>query len=138
METERLVCLAIFSANWFFFYLIRRNDAKTVSIVALACFHPVTKAQSAAIHFFLGSDDDVEADSEEEEERPNMKAALRKHTVTKKTASSQRRLEKTKKQAKKVKWSSAYSNFLSSISVGLGKNTGQRGEPQFPCSSAAS
>jgi len=44
------------------------NDAKTVSIVALAVFHPNTKVQSAAIHFFLGSDnDDGEPDSDEDD-----------------------------------------------------------------------
>lgn len=44
------------------------NDAKTVSIVALAAFHPNTKVQSAAIHFFLGSDqDDGEPDSSDDE-----------------------------------------------------------------------
>jgi hypothetical protein len=44
------------------------TDAKTVSIVSLAVFHPNTKVQSAAIHFFLGSDnDDGEPDSDEED-----------------------------------------------------------------------
>ena len=43
-----------------------RNDAKTVSIVAQGCFHPVTKVQSASLHFFLGSEDD-EPESEDEE-----------------------------------------------------------------------
>jgi protein SDA1 len=38
-----------------------------VSIVALGCLHPDIKAQSASIHFFLGTDDDVE-DSENEDE----------------------------------------------------------------------
>ncbi|OCF77307.1 protein SDA1 [Kwoniella mangroviensis CBS 8886] len=47
------------------------NDAKTVSIVALAAFHPNTKVQSAALHFFLGSDneDAEDTDSDEEEIR---------------------------------------------------------------------
>lgn len=43
-----------------------RNDAKTVSIVALGCFHPVVKVQSASIHFFLGSEDEDE-DSDDED-----------------------------------------------------------------------
>ena len=47
--------------------LLCRNDAKTVSIVALGCFHPVVKVQSASLHFFLGSDEEQE-DSDEEEE----------------------------------------------------------------------
>ena len=43
------------------------DDAKSVSIVALGCFHPVAKVQSAALHFFLGSEEEEE-DSDEEED----------------------------------------------------------------------
>ncbi len=43
------------------------TDSKTVSIIALGCFHPVTKVQSASLHFFLGSDEEKE-DSDDEEE----------------------------------------------------------------------
>lgn len=46
--------------------MVNRDDAKTVSIVALACFHPSTKVQSAAIHFFLGDEYQEELDSEDE------------------------------------------------------------------------
>ena len=38
-----------------------------MSIIALGCFHPVTKVQSASLHFFLGSDEEKE-DSDDEEE----------------------------------------------------------------------
>lgn len=38
-----------------------------MSIIALGCFHPVVKVQSASLHFFLGSDDEKE-DSDDEEE----------------------------------------------------------------------
>ena len=48
-------------------YRESRNDAKAVSIIALGCFHPVVKVQSASLHFFLGSDEEKE-DSDEEEE----------------------------------------------------------------------
>lgn len=44
-----------------------RTDAKPVTIIALGCFHPVTKVQSASVHFFLGSDED-KADSDEDED----------------------------------------------------------------------
>jgi len=37
-----------------------RNDAKSVAIVALGCFHPVTKVQSVSLHFFLSSDEESE------------------------------------------------------------------------------
>jgi hypothetical protein len=53
-----------------------RNDAKSVSIVALGCFHPVVKVQSASIHFFLGSEDEQE-DSESEDEVFTLAACLR-------------------------------------------------------------
>ncbi|KAG1804242.1 SDA1-domain-containing protein [Suillus subaureus] len=45
------------------------TDAKPVSIVALGCFHPVMKVQSASIHFFLGSDDEKEDIDDEEDEK---------------------------------------------------------------------
>jgi len=41
-----------------------RNDSKCVSIVALACFHPVAKVQNAALHFFLGADEEEDTDNE--------------------------------------------------------------------------
>lgn len=44
-----------------------RTDAKTVAIIALGCFHPVTKVQSASAHFFLGGDEEDGPDSDEEE-----------------------------------------------------------------------
>lgn len=44
-----------------------RNDAKTVSVVALGCFHPFTKVQSASLHFFLGSEDEEDEGSDEDE-----------------------------------------------------------------------
>jgi protein SDA1 len=43
------------------------TDAKPVSIIELGCFHPVTKVQSASLHFFLATEEDQE-DSDEEDE----------------------------------------------------------------------
>jgi len=43
-----------------------RSDAKSVAILAQGCFHPVTKAQSASLHFFLGSEE-LEDDEDEKE-----------------------------------------------------------------------
>lgn len=43
------------------------TDAKTVSIVALGCFHPIIKVQSASVHFFLGSEDDDDSDDESDQ-----------------------------------------------------------------------
>ena len=45
-----------------------RTDAKAVSIIALGCFHPTVKVQSASVHFFLGSDGEKEDSDDEQEE----------------------------------------------------------------------
>ena len=66
MEEGNLVCITVNSRRYPLI-IQRRNDTKTVSIVALGCFHPVVKVQSASLHFFLGSDEEQE-DSDEEEE----------------------------------------------------------------------
>jgi hypothetical protein len=47
------------------------TDAKSVSIVALACFHPVLKVQSASLYFFLGGDQD-EQDSDDESDQASV------------------------------------------------------------------
>jgi protein SDA1 len=39
--------------------------------LALGCFHPVVKVQSASIHFFLGSEEEQQEDSDDEEEEVN-------------------------------------------------------------------
>lgn len=49
-----------------------RTDSKPVSIIALGCFHPVMKVQSASVHFFLGSDDEKEDSDDEEDEVSNV------------------------------------------------------------------
>jgi hypothetical protein len=43
-----------------------RSDAKSVSIISQGCFHPVTKVQSASLHFFLGSEEMEESGDEDE------------------------------------------------------------------------
>ncbi|KJA27481.1 hypothetical protein HYPSUDRAFT_35380 [Hypholoma sublateritium FD-334 SS-4] len=75
------------------------NDVKTVSIVAQGCFHPVTKVQSASLHFFLGSeDDDPES---EEEEGVDVRSLHHKREINKKTRSADNKLRKQLKVAKK-------------------------------------
>lgn len=44
--------------------VIFRHDAKPVSILVQGCFHPVTKVQSASLHFFLGCEEDDEDDDD--------------------------------------------------------------------------
>ena len=55
-----------------------RNDAKTVSIVALGCFHPTLKVQSASIHFFLGTDEEEESSDDDEEVRGALVSTTRR------------------------------------------------------------
>lgn len=78
-----------------------RNDAKTVSIVALGCFHPVVKVQNACVHFFLGSDDAVE-ESEEEDNAPDLNKLAHQRKIKKKTKGLEAQLERSRKKAKKV------------------------------------
>ncbi|KAI0332066.1 actin cytoskeleton organization and cell cycle progression protein [Cubamyces sp. BRFM 1775] len=76
------------------------TDAKTVSIIALGCFHPVVKVQSASLHFFLGSDEDKEDSDDEEEDMPDVKALQHRREVNKKTRSGAKKLQKIAKAVK--------------------------------------
>ncbi|KAI0822667.1 SDA1-domain-containing protein [Trametes gibbosa] len=76
------------------------NDAKTVSIIALGCFHPVVKVQSASLHFFLGSDDEKEDSDDEEEDLPNVRALQHRREINKKTRSGDKKLQKMTKSVK--------------------------------------
>ena len=86
--------------------LWRKNvwrDAKTVSIVAMACFHPDTKVQSAAIHFFLiipgdGAEDDEDSD-EENNGGPDIKTVKHVLEINKKRKGSERKAKKDIKSA---------------------------------------
>ena len=89
-----------------------------IAIVSLGCLHPVTKVQSAALHFFL--DEEVEEDSDEDEEDvrtclglyvahilmssklPDIKALHHRRTINKKTRSGDKKLERTIKTVNKV------------------------------------
>ncbi|KAI0688738.1 actin cytoskeleton organization and cell cycle progression protein [Cytidiella melzeri] len=76
------------------------NDAKTVAIVALGCFHPVVKVQSASLHYFLGSDDEEEASDEDEDDLPDAKTILHRREINKKTRSGDKKARKTLKTIK--------------------------------------
>ncbi|GLB35212.1 putative protein required for actin cytoskeleton organization and cell cycle progression [Lyophyllum shimeji] len=77
------------------------TDAKTVAIIALACFHPVTKVQSASVHFFLGSDEEIADSDDEEEEEVDVRALQHRREINKKTRSGQKKLQKALNAAKK-------------------------------------
>ncbi|KAL4065405.1 SDA1-domain-containing protein [Scleroderma citrinum] len=81
------------------------TDAKSVSIIALGCFHPVMKVQNASIHFFLGSDDEKEDSDDEEDEDVDVKALHHRREINKKTRSGDKKLQKQLKVAKKKKQS---------------------------------
>lgn len=81
------------------------TDAKSVSIVALGCFHPVMKVQNASIHFFLGSDDDKEDSDDEGDEDVDVKGLHHRREINKKTRSGDKKLQKQLKAAKKKRQS---------------------------------
>ncbi|WRT70245.1 uncharacterized protein IL334_007240 [Kwoniella shivajii] len=78
------------------------TDAKTVSIVALAAFHPNTKVQSAALHFFLGSDnEDIDSSDDEEEGIRESRRGVRKMEHRMQVGKSGRKTEKLLSAMKK-------------------------------------
>ncbi|KIJ32330.1 hypothetical protein M422DRAFT_76548 [Sphaerobolus stellatus SS14] len=77
------------------------TDPRTVQIVALGCFHPITKVQSAALHFFLGSENDEGDSDDEDDDDVDVKGLHHKRDINKKTRSGDKKLIKTLKQAKK-------------------------------------
>ncbi|KAI0292307.1 actin cytoskeleton organization and cell cycle progression protein [Russula brevipes] len=78
------------------------NDAKSVAIVALGCFHPATKVQTASLHFFLGSDEEPEdSDDESDDNTTNVRSLEHKREIKKKTRSGDNKIRKILKTAKK-------------------------------------
>ncbi len=81
----------------------------TVSIVALATFHPNTKVQSATLHFFLGSETDAENADDSSDEDDGIREARRdvkklEHSmhVGNSGKKKERMLRQVKKEASKV------------------------------------
>ncbi|KAH9000235.1 protein required for actin cytoskeleton organization and cell cycle progression [Lactarius akahatsu] len=78
------------------------DDAKSVAIVASGCFHPVTKVQSASLHFFLGDDEESEgSEDESEDDTVDVKSLEHKREVKKKTRSGDKKMRKVLKAASK-------------------------------------
>ncbi|KAI7816472.1 SDA1-domain-containing protein [Gamsiella multidivaricata] len=100
------VCIELYRKNiW--------NDAKTVNVIAHACFSPVTKIMVTALQFFLGNNED-DGDSEDEDELPDIKAMQHKQNVGKKTKSKAKQMEKmmsTLKKKQKAKKKAETFNF---------------------------
>ena len=100
--------------------LYKRNvwrDAKTVNVIASACFSKVTKIMVTAVKFFLGSDeDDDEEDSDDEEDLPTLKEVTMQNRFNKKTRKREKYLENIRKAHKKKKRKSkAPSNNFSAL-----------------------
>ncbi|KAG5636106.1 hypothetical protein H0H81_009102 [Sphagnurus paluster] len=77
------------------------TDAKPVAIIALGCFHPVTKVQSASLHFFLGSDEEKTDSDDEEDDDVDIRALHHRREINKKTRSGDKKLQKILNAAKK-------------------------------------
>lgn len=79
-----------------------RGDKMTVKVVARACFHPDTKVQSAAMHFFLVTPDadaeDVDSDVEEDA-GPDIMAVKHRQEINKKRKSTERKAKREIKSA---------------------------------------
>ncbi|KAI0256016.1 SDA1-domain-containing protein [Lactifluus subvellereus] len=80
------------------------DDAKSVAIVALGCLHPVTKVQSASLHFFLGSDEGSEdsQDESDDDQTIDVKSLDHKRDVKKKTRSGDKKMRRMLKTASKL------------------------------------
>ncbi|KAL9937015.1 hypothetical protein V8E36_004250 [Tilletia maclaganii] len=93
------------------------NDAKTVSLLSLACFHHHPKVQSSAIRFFLGdlhsseSGQNADSDAEESEDdaeqilagqrASSVSALMHKRKVNKKTRANDRKVKLASANAKR-------------------------------------
>ncbi|KIS65852.1 uncharacterized protein UMAG_06229 [Mycosarcoma maydis] len=80
------------------------TDSKTVSLLALACFHPHPRVQSSAVRFFLGdlhsAQDDADS-SGSDDEGPDVDALMHARKVNKKTRSGDKKMRAAAAVAKK-------------------------------------
>ncbi|KAF8236467.1 protein required for actin cytoskeleton organization and cell cycle progression [Tricholoma matsutake] len=80
------------------------TDAKAVSILSLGVFHPVTKVQSASVHFFLGSDEEKEDSDEETQEELDVRTLHHRREINKKTRGGDKKMQKKLNVAKKKRY----------------------------------
>ncbi|KAI7870091.1 SDA1-domain-containing protein [Mucor mucedo] len=87
------VCVDLYHKNvW--------NDAKTVNVIAEACFSPVTKVSVTAVKFFLNSNDHQE-EEEEDEDIPDLKKMQMAHQHNTKTKANARKMDAARKKVKR-------------------------------------
>ncbi|KAH8553386.1 SDA1-domain-containing protein [Umbelopsis sp. PMI_123] len=90
------VCIELYRKNvW--------NDAKTVNVIAEACFSPITKIAVTAIQFFLGNNEEQEDDSDDEDDVPDLRKMQQANLHNKKTKAKARKIESVKKKIHKKK-----------------------------------
>ncbi|EPQ25760.1 uncharacterized protein PFL1_06627 [Pseudozyma flocculosa PF-1] len=81
------------------------NDAKTVSLLALACFHPHPRVQSSAIRFFLGdlhsAEDEASDDDEDSDGGAEIEKMKHQRKVGKKTRSGDKKIKAAASQVRK-------------------------------------
>ncbi|CEI89604.1 hypothetical protein RMCBS344292_03955 [Rhizopus microsporus] len=88
------VCIDLYHKNvW--------NDAKTVNVIAEACFSPVTKISVTAVKFFLNSNETNDDDENDDDDIPDLKKMQMANLHSKKTKAKDRKLEAAKKKIKR-------------------------------------
>lgn len=70
------------------------NDAKTVNVIAEACFSPISKIVAPALHFFLGTNEKKEEDDDSDADVPDLNSIKHMMHINKKKKSRKNALEK--------------------------------------------
>jgi len=89
------------------------NDAKTVNVIATACFSKITKVMVTAIQFFLSNESagKLAGDSDSDSDAPNAKEVIMANRVNKKTRKRDKNLSKVQSVIKKKKRKEKEPNF---------------------------
>lgn len=96
------------------------NDAKTVNVIANACFCKITKVVALALQFFAGRDTETSSDDESDSDHEDKQTAqqiLMRLRVGKKTNKSQKRTQRALKAVKKEKKSKKTNNGIPCFSA---------------------
>ncbi|KAJ8884267.1 hypothetical protein PR048_016124 [Dryococelus australis] len=80
------------------------NDAKTVNVIATACFSKFSKVVTAALKFFLGSDEpEKKSDESDSDNEVSAKDVMMANKVNKRTRKRDKQLKKVKQIVEKKK-----------------------------------
>ncbi|KAJ3020267.1 Protein SDA1 [Thoreauomyces humboldtii] len=84
------------------------NDAKTVNVIAEACFSPSVKLCAPALHFFLGTNErQAEAEEDSDVDAPNIESVKHMMHINKKKKSKKHALDKAMATVKRKERSRA-------------------------------